>query len=211
MNSDFRISVCFVDHPKTTALVNAVGPRACEYLLRLFTYCATQSIDGTLPSRGGTQKDAAAQTEAMCRWQGKRGKLFQALLDCGWVDQADGVYTVHAWPEHQPYVVDAADRVERARRAGRASAKSRKKKYGSAHPAANDRTRRSKTPEQPVPEFPNDSFELNPNGPLELNPNGPLEPPPQPNAPCKFTTATAPPFAKKDPPKAPKKAVGGDQ
>jgi uncharacterized lipoprotein NlpE involved in copper resistance len=89
-----------LSHPKFQAFKRKVGALAAEYLLRLWQHCQ-------LVKKGGNWgKVTPEYVEAVCEYRGKRGKLFDALLNpldgsedgVGWVElRPSGDVVVHDW------------------------------------------------------------------------------------------------------------------
>jgi hypothetical protein len=192
MNSDFRISVDFFDHPKTRLLSAQLGADGVIALERLWCWCATNSIDGWLPPD-------QTEIEQIARWKGEPGSLVECLIILCLIDCIETDYRVHDWAIHQPYCSAAQARIEQSRAAGKASAKIRKAKFGTAQPpggrqtqseaskpeSAKDRTASSKNhrtasskdrspnPTQPSPTQPNLKNQLSGVGAIEENKNSP--------------------------------------
>lgn len=114
MNKDFRVLVGFMRHPKLLKLKRRVGDRGLEYLLRLWEFTAQYKPDGLLT--GMTEEDV----EIAVGWEGESGGLCAVLVELRLLDLTDGVYQVHDWEEHNPYVFHAKDRSEQARRGANA-------------------------------------------------------------------------------------------
>lgn len=133
MNHEINLPVGFLDHPKTRDLIRQLGSDAIVCLLRLWSYCATQSIYGRLP-------DDADEIEHLARWRGEPDLLLNTLIDLGWVDESESEYQIHEWIEHQTYCANAHERIDKARRAGRASVAKRRKKLGTAQPPGGRQT-----------------------------------------------------------------------
>ena len=109
MNTDIRVSVDFWEHPKTLKLIRSLGIEAPVALQRLWMYAAKFRPDGVLSDLETIDVAEAA------RWNGDPDKFVKALLDRGWLDKEDGIYIIHDWPEHQPWVVSAPERSRRAK------------------------------------------------------------------------------------------------
>ena len=120
MNTDIRIQLDFLNHPKRKRLVRRVG--SSDYIINIWLTAATTNPDGRLVE--WTVYDIAEAAQ----WPHDRDpqELVNALLECGgpghagFLEIVDGVYALHDWADHQPYVVRSPDRKERARRAAEA-------------------------------------------------------------------------------------------
>jgi hypothetical protein len=45
------------------------------------------------------------EIEAVCRWDGEKGKAVKAMVECGWLDLTpEGDYQVHDWQEHEGHI-----------------------------------------------------------------------------------------------------------
>ena len=104
--NDMRISVDFVDHPKTKRLVRQVGFEGVYCLLKLF------STASKIYQRGMLKDCDQDDIEDMCGWTGESGKLFAALIDekIGFLEDVDGQYHIHDWEENQPWIYHAGER-----------------------------------------------------------------------------------------------------
>lgn len=116
MTKDIRLSIGFLDHPKTIKLLRTVGSEGVFALVRLWTYAAQYKTDGVLT---GMDLD---DIEIACKWNGMQGALLTALLTHKWIDERTDengakTYILHDWEEHQGYIVHEKDRVKRAKKA----------------------------------------------------------------------------------------------
>lgn len=114
MNSDIRIAVSFLDHPKTVKLQRRRGDGAILCLIRLWCYVAENKPDGGLAGMDAEDIEIAA------KWGGVVGEFTAELVELGFIESRDGTYFVHDWPEHNPYAYHAKDRQARARLAAQA-------------------------------------------------------------------------------------------
>lgn len=120
MNDDIRIKIGLPRHRKFRRLRRLVGDRAMEHLVYLFTRVAEERPTGVLTGWDETDIAEAAG------WEGDPDDLVAVLLGCGgrmkgrqlpgFLELRDGVYEVHDWAEHQPWIADAPNRSARARR-----------------------------------------------------------------------------------------------
>ena len=115
MNIDIRISLGFLDHPKTKKLRKRLGDGAVLCLLRLWMWAAENRPAGLLDNMDAEDVELAAD------WKGDEGAFTQALIDCRWLEKTDdGCYAIHDWDEHQAYASKSEERHERAKKAAQA-------------------------------------------------------------------------------------------
>lgn len=113
MNRDIRLSLGFLDHPKTIKLERSLGLEAVKSLLYLWCYAAQNKPEGFLTGMDIDDIEIAA------KWRGQPGQFVEALTSPKhlWLDFVDGVYELHDWEDHQGYVVHAPQRTEKAKNA----------------------------------------------------------------------------------------------
>ena len=116
MSKDIRLSIGFLDHPKTIKLQRVLGSDGVLALERLWMFAAQYRTDGNL---SGMDID---DIEIACKWNGMQGALLTALLTHKWLDEntdEEGVktYTLHGWSEHQGFIVHEKERSEQAKKA----------------------------------------------------------------------------------------------
>lgn len=133
MNHEIKLPVGFFDHPKTRKLSRSLAADGIIALIRLWTWAATNSIEGWLPIDADE-----IEIEQLAHWRGEPGALFRTLRCLRFIDDFDGDLRLHEWVDHQPYVAGAQDRIERAHINGRKSAEARRKKFGTAQPPSGD-------------------------------------------------------------------------
>lgn len=87
------------NHPKFIQLKSKVGDVAMELLVRLWTHCQQNK-------RGQFWRGVNADyVEVVCCGRNKKGRLFTALRDCGWIhDREDGI-EVHDWDKHNASLI----------------------------------------------------------------------------------------------------------
>lgn len=107
--SDLRISLTLPDHPKVVKLIRLCGEMAFRCLIRLWTRAASDKPDGVL---SGWDLD---DIEIAAGWTGEPGQFAQALLQLRFLDEMSGVYCLHDWAEHNPWVAGAGSRSDQAR------------------------------------------------------------------------------------------------
>lgn len=114
MNKDIRLSVGFLDHPKTIKLERRLGWPGIRSLIRLWLWAAENRPAGILEGLEGED------IEIVCQWRGKPGHLIATLVEMRWLDrEADG-FSLHNWAKHNGYVIHSPQREEKARRAAQA-------------------------------------------------------------------------------------------
>lgn len=126
MNSDIRVECTFKGHRKRLRLRGWLGDRATDYLIDLWVTVAEERPTGTLT--GWDERDIALAAG----YPDDPHKFVDALIDCKWLHKQDGLYCLHEWAEHQPWVVKGPERSEAARIAGLASAARRRTSNGSS-------------------------------------------------------------------------------
>jgi len=114
MNQDIRISVSFLDHPKTIKLQRRLGDGAVLCLIRLWCYSAKHKPLGELTGMDLEDIEIAAS------WNGESSAFVSNLQELGLLTLNDGTYSVHDWEEHNPYAFHAKDRKQRAKNAAAA-------------------------------------------------------------------------------------------
>jgi hypothetical protein len=111
MNKDFRVTITMADHPKTIKLMRRLGDRSFWCLVKLWSFTAANKPDGVL-----TGLDAE-DIEIASRWEGESGKFVDELVSLGWLNESDGVFSLHDWVEHNEYATHAKARSEKAKKA----------------------------------------------------------------------------------------------
>lgn len=108
--ASLNIDLDFFDHPKTRRLVDRLGRGAEAMLVRMWCYTARYySETGRLTGLPGPE------IEAVCRWEGEKGKAIAALVECGWLDKTpEGDYQVHDWQEHEGHIARYHERAKAA-------------------------------------------------------------------------------------------------
>jgi hypothetical protein len=114
MNSDFRISVSLVNHPKIKKLMRRCGDIAFYNLICFWSYVAQNKPNGDITGLDPDDIEIAA-----C-WSGQCSELYQAMLDLCLIEIVDGKRVVHDWKEHNGYAYHAKERSERAKHAAEA-------------------------------------------------------------------------------------------
>jgi hypothetical protein len=120
MNTDIRVDVGFLDHWKTETLISECGADSVLSLIRIWIFAAQNKPTGRLFGIKSTM------IERVAKWRGEGGKLLNCLTDLRFIEQdADGVWCLHDWEEHNPYAAHAEWRKERAKKANSARWKGR--------------------------------------------------------------------------------------
>jgi len=115
MNTDIRIACTWPTHPKTKKLIRRIGADGAFSLLALWAFAAQYHPKGTLKRMDAEDIALAAS------WDNEPKDFVSALLDVGFLDEGEaGVYSLHDWADHQPYVVHAEARSQRSRAAANA-------------------------------------------------------------------------------------------
>lgn len=106
--ADFRVDVGFFSHIKTKRLKRALGLEGVFALQMLWAYAAQHEHDGC---KVYSSDDISLAVD----WDGDN--LAHVLAEVGFLDEADGGYTLHEWETHNGYAASAAKRTEAARSA----------------------------------------------------------------------------------------------
>lgn len=106
---DARISVGLPAHPKTKKLIRRLGEGGAWRLVCLFLWVAQSRPDGDLAGMTGEDIELAAD------WQGDEGAFIKALLEVGFLDGNECLYSIHDWKEHNPWAAGADARAEKAK------------------------------------------------------------------------------------------------
>jgi hypothetical protein len=95
----------FADHWKTQALIRAVGDNAGPegapmMIIRLWAHCQHRKT-GRFPNMSD---DALA---IICRWNRSPSELKAILIECGFINNRDGILTIHDWENTNRILVSA--------------------------------------------------------------------------------------------------------
>lgn len=184
--SDIRIAVSFKGHRKRRKLRMILGAGSTDYLIDLWINTATNHPDGILV--GMSTLDVALEAG----WEEDPEKFVSALIECGFIDKDDdGVYRLHDWDDHQPFVTEAPKRSQQAKNAAesRWGKKAAKRvecgQHATSMPAACDQHANSNAPAFPYqpeeikkPPYPPEGGVASPG----LSPSREDDPDAQPNA-----------------------------
>ncbi len=123
MSADIRLSVDFLAHHKTLKLKRKLGNEAVLALIGLFCYAGKFRSGGAL---AGLDAEDIADASG---WAGGDAQSYvSTLCEVGFLEKREeGIYSIHDWAKHQPWVAGAEDRKAAASKAGKASAEARKK------------------------------------------------------------------------------------
>ncbi|MCZ7648133.1 MAG: hypothetical protein M5U26_23220 [Planctomycetota bacterium] len=108
---DIRLKTSFFTHVKTIKLRKRLGDQGVVALLTLWTYCADHKSTGQLHGMNAEDVELAAS------WAGDSGKLFEALVEVGYIDRDGESISLHDWAVHQPWAANQEQRSRRAREA----------------------------------------------------------------------------------------------
>lgn len=111
---DIRIESDFTDHHKTDKMINRLGEASFRCFVRLLGWAARNRPKGIL--HGMNPEDIGI----VAKWPD--GQAFvDALVEVGFLDKRGrGLYKIHDWEEHQPWVFYAPERKEKAKKAAKA-------------------------------------------------------------------------------------------
>jgi len=108
MNKDFRIATDFFSHRKTVRLQRTLKEKGLVALLRLWAYVAVNNSKGDIADL--TDKDLEAITNYP-----DGAKLRKVLLETGFLNEQDGITSIHNWSKHNGFAYYAEERSEIAR------------------------------------------------------------------------------------------------
>jgi hypothetical protein len=125
MNSDFRVNVGFVDHPKMKRARRALGERTVEWVVRLWSFTAMNKPDGIFRNMTAADiADAAGWPEERIPSDFIDALRSSGLLDCGTACVNQGAaecepetYCYHNWVEVNAWAAHAPERSAKARTA----------------------------------------------------------------------------------------------
>jgi hypothetical protein len=80
-----------LDHPKFLKLKKRIGLGAAEHLLRIWGHCETNQKGELWSGADGEY------VEIVAKFDGVSGDLFNALVECGWVEKRRGAILIHDW------------------------------------------------------------------------------------------------------------------
>lgn len=111
MNKDFRVAVSFPHHPKTKKLIRQLGYESVYSLINLWSFVAMNKPNGVLNNMDIDDIEIASD------WNGECSKFVLALLEHKFIDEINGVYSVHDWKDHNGYAFYSPERSEKAKKA----------------------------------------------------------------------------------------------
>ena len=109
MSEDIRISVDFLTHRKRRKLQRKLGAAGVLSAIDLWLSAAQQRPQGTLIDY------TVDDIEIDANWEGDSGLFVETLLEVGFLDENDGVYSLHNWETRQGWVSESEDRADKAR------------------------------------------------------------------------------------------------
>lgn len=110
MNTDIRLNVSWLSHPKRKKLQRRLGPQGCLAFLDLLLEVAQNKPNGEMS--GWSVEDIAIAGQ----WTGNENEFIEALLEIKLIDSNNGTYSIHDWDQHNPYAAKAEWRKDRARK-----------------------------------------------------------------------------------------------
>jgi hypothetical protein len=115
MKRDIRLDLSFSTHRKRKKLAGILGPEGVLALVDLWLAAAQNRPKGILT--GMNEMDIALDAQ----WGEDPVKFCKALCDVGFLDRDEsGIYAIHDWKDHQPFIFHAEERSARAREAASA-------------------------------------------------------------------------------------------
>jgi hypothetical protein len=126
---DLRLDADFPRHPKTRKLKRRLGTDAVLALIALWCFARKYHPDGRLDHMTIEDVELAAE------WEGEAGTFVAALVEVGFVEQAEGsnTYVLHDWADWQPFAVGSEERSKHSRKAADARWNRYASKPGNAH------------------------------------------------------------------------------
>ena len=109
MNTDFRLSVGYFEHPKVLKLERRLGEGAVLAHIRLLRFTTMNKPDGILS--GMDSEDIAIAAG----YKGDPDPFITLLLTLRLIDQEDGEYSLHDWAEWNPWAAGSKNRTDKAR------------------------------------------------------------------------------------------------
>lgn len=123
MSKDIRVSLGFLDHPKTRILKRRLGAEGVVSLVRFWCFTAQNCPRGTYENHTEEYLELAAD------WPGEPGAFIETALSVGFLERIDGGFKVHDWEIHNPFAYHAEERSQKARE----SVMNRYKKKAATH------------------------------------------------------------------------------
>ena len=111
MNTDFRLSVGYFEHPKVQKLERRLGAEGVLSHLRLLRFVSQYKPDGNLSGMDAEEVGMAGG------FKGEAGTFVDALISLRLLDKRATGLHVHDWADHNPYAAHAEARTEKARKA----------------------------------------------------------------------------------------------
>lgn len=109
MSEDIRLSLDFLTNRKRKKLQKILGAEGVLSLIDLWLSAARQRPAGELLGY------ASDDIEIDANWEGERGLFVSTLIEIGFLEHKDGVYSLHNWDKRQAWVVKSEERSDKAR------------------------------------------------------------------------------------------------
>jgi hypothetical protein len=104
-----NLDLNYFEHPKTKRLIGLLGPGAETYPIRLWVYCGKyHHKDGDLSNY------TDGEIEAVSGWTGHPGRMLQAFLTVGFLEQTPDGFVVHDWQDHAGHFAAYHERAKMA-------------------------------------------------------------------------------------------------
>jgi hypothetical protein len=112
---DIRLDINFFEHPKTKRLIRVLGHKGFYALVRLWTSSAK------LYPKGIFKDLDEVDIAELAGWDEDPTVFCKGLSDpkINFLEKVDGIYSLHGWEEHQPWIYYQNERSEIARQNAR--------------------------------------------------------------------------------------------
>jgi hypothetical protein len=95
-----NVDLEYWSHRKTVRLMGLLGPDADVLPLRLWAYVAKHHAE-----TGCLRGYMAEELESAARWTGAKGKMVDAMIQVGFLDNLGDGFRIHGWTEHARHIV----------------------------------------------------------------------------------------------------------
>ena len=109
MGFEIPVDSDYFDHPKTLRLKSMLGQEADVYPIRLFAWAAKYAPAGTIV-------ESSPQIEEACKWRNEDGKLYHALVECGFIEETEEGLKIHNWDKYAGYWLQRMSRQKEHKR-----------------------------------------------------------------------------------------------
>ena len=109
MNSDIRVAVNFLDHPKFIKLERRLGWPGIKSLMRLWCWSAQYRPDGVLENMTCEDIEIAAQ------WNNDSLTFVETLVELRLIDKNNDTFSIHGWLDYNGFAASAPDRSDKSR------------------------------------------------------------------------------------------------